>query len=159
MFGEDGETRTGLWLIIDAPDRAAAATFIAGEGFNRAGMFGEIEIKRFIDRSPEERRQIDIVADRALQMFICECIEGPNAAEISKPAGKARGGHPRMPGDIIVRGSSVSDDGSADLGTIVIIEVENRAVADALVAADSFLRAGARRRVRIDRWRFGKSVV
>ena len=159
MFADNGEARTGTWFLIDAPDRTSAETFIAGEGFNRAGMFGEIEIKRFIDTSPEERRQVDIAADRALQMFICECIEGPIATETRKPAGKARGGHPKMPGGIVVRGASVSDDGSAALGTIAIVEVENRAVADALVAADPFLRAGAHRRVRIDRWRFGKSVV
>jgi hypothetical protein len=158
MFDEDGETRTGLWLMIDAPDRAAAATFIAGDGFNRAGMFGEIEIRRFVDGSPEERRQIDFVADRALQMFICECLDSAKAAEIGKEGGRDEH-RETMAGRLIARGSVVSDGGSEALGALAIIEVEDRAAADAFVATDPVLRASMHQHTRIDRWRFGKSVA
>jgi hypothetical protein len=159
MFDEDGETRTGLWLMIDAPDRAAAETFIAGEGFNRAGMFGEIEIKRFVDRPPEERRQIDFVADRALRMFICECLDSAEAADIGKADGERDEHRETIAGRVIVGGFSVSDDGSEPFGALAIVEVEDRAAADAFVAADPMFRAGTQRRVRINRWRFGKSVA
>jgi uncharacterized protein YciI len=64
-----------------------------------------------------------------------------------------------MVGGVVVRGSSLSDDGSEPLAALAIIEVENRAAAETFVAADPLLRAGASRRMRIDRWRFGKSVA
>jgi uncharacterized protein YciI len=159
MFGEDGETRTGLWLMIDAPDRAAAEMLIAGEGFNRAGMFCESEIKRFIDTSPEERRQVDIAADRALQMFICECFDSAEAAEIGKAEGEPGEHREAIAGRVIVRGFSVSDDGSEPFGALAIVEVEDRAAADAFVAVDPMFRAGTHRPKRVDRWRFGKSVA
>jgi uncharacterized protein YciI len=146
--------------MIDAPDRAAAETFIAGEGFNRAGMFGEIEIKRFVDGSPEERRQIEIVANGALQMFICERIDGPDPDDIDSADREGRGEHQEATAaHVIIRGSSVSDDDSRTLGALAIIEVEYRAAADAFVAADPVFGAGGRRRTRIDQWRFGKSIV
>lgn len=145
MFADDGETRTGLWLMIEAPDRAGAETFIAGEGFNRAGMFGEIEIKRFVFTRSGARRQVDIAPDPACRMFICEFVGGSLAdSDLRNMADRA-----------VACGLTTTDDGSQTLGAVAIVEAVDRAAAEALVAAEPLAGAGRR----IDRWRFGKSVV
>lgn len=146
MFADDGATRTGLWLMIEAPDRAGAEAFIAEEGFNRAGMFGAIEIKRFVAAGPA-RRQVEIAPDPACRMFVCEVVGGAGAAKALQGLADCA----------VARGWSVRDDGSQTLGAVAIVEVADRAAVDARVAADPS--AGAYSGIRIDRWRFGKSVV
>ncbi len=44
---EDGEAMTGSVLLIDLPDRAAAESFIAGDPYNKAGLFAKVDIKRW----------------------------------------------------------------------------------------------------------------
>lgn len=144
MFADDGVTRTGLWLMIEAPDRAGAESFIAEEGFNRAGMFGAVEIKRFIAAEPA-LRQVEIAPDLACQMFVCELVGG-SAHELQSLADCA-----------VAFGPSVSDDGARPLGVVAIVEVADRAALDALLGGDPS--ADAYFEIRIDRWRFGKSVV
>jgi len=144
MFADDGATRTGLWLMIEAPDRAGAEAFIAEEGFNRAGMFGAIEIKRFVPAGPGVRRQIEIVPDPACQMFVCEFAGGSGAA-LQVLADQA-----------VARGLNMTDDVSRPLGAVAIIEVADRATLNRLLAADPSM---AISEIRIDRWRFGKSVI
>lgn len=142
MFADDGEPRTGLWLMIEALDRAHAEAFIAEEGFTRAGMFGAIEIKRFV--GPGVRRQIEIVPDPACQMFVCEVAGGCGTA-LQVLADQA-----------VARGLSTTDDGARPLGAVAIIEVADRATLDTLLAGDPSM---GRSEIRIDRWRFGKSVI
>jgi hypothetical protein len=154
MFADDGETRTGLWLMIEAPDRAGAGTFIAGEGFNRAGMFGAIEIRRFVDTAPASRRQAEITPDPALRMFVCEIVGGPSAAVTAHDMSTTG-----LAERALAHGLSTTDDGAGVLGAIAIVEVEDRAAAETLAAADPIVQAGAFAEIRIDRWRFGKSVV
>jgi uncharacterized protein YciI len=157
MFADDGETRTGLWLMIEAADRAGAEAFIAGEGFNRAGMFGAIEIRRFMAAGPDARRQVEIAPDPACEMFICEWVGAPEVSKVVAAASE-RGRVP--PADrSIVAGAIVTDDGSRRLGTVAIVEAADRAAAVALLAADPSVRAGTYAEIGVDRWRFGKSVV
>jgi uncharacterized protein YciI len=145
MFADDGATRTGLWLLIDAPDRAGAEAFIAEEGFNRAGMFGAIEIKRFVAIGLA-RRQVEIVPDLDCRMFVCELVGGAVADDaLDGVADRA-----------VARGLIMTDDGSRLLGAVAIVEVADRAAAEILFAADPPVGASD---IRIDRWRFGKSVV
>lgn len=44
LLAEDGETSVGSLLIIEAPDRAAAEAFAAGDPFGKAGLFASVEI-------------------------------------------------------------------------------------------------------------------
>jgi len=142
-FADDGATRTGLWLMIEAPNRARAEAFIAEEGFNRAGMFGAIEIKRFVGVGPA-RRQVEIASDPAGQMFICEWVGG----EIADDALAGVADH------AVARGTSMTDDGTRPLGVLAIVAVADRAELESRLAA-----AAMTGDIRIDRWRFGRSVV
>jgi hypothetical protein len=160
ILADDGVTPIGSWLMIEAESRADAAAFIADEGFNRAGMIGEIEIKRFVETSLDERRQLEITPDPAMQLFICELIDGPNGAELRKTTGPAHHQYQkRVMNRFIARGPMRSDDGTKITGTTYIIQVKDRAAAEAFVAAEPMTAAGVFAKTRIDRWRFGKSIM
>jgi uncharacterized protein YciI len=46
LLAEDGTTRTGSVLIINAPDLAAAEAFSRDEPFRKAGLFSTVKISR-----------------------------------------------------------------------------------------------------------------
>jgi uncharacterized protein YciI len=46
LLAEDGKTRTGSVLIINAPDLAAAESFSQDEPFRKAGLFSTVKISR-----------------------------------------------------------------------------------------------------------------
>lgn len=159
LLADDGVTPIGSWLMIDAPDRKSAEDFIAGEGFNLAGMISEIEIKRFAETSLEEKRQLKMTPDPNLQLFVCELVDGPDGAEIRKTTGPAHHKYQKSVMDsFLARGPMRSDDGLRIIGTTYIIAVENREAAEAFVAAEPMTGAGVFSEVRIGRWRFGKSI-
>lgn len=158
LLDDDGTMPTGTWFMIDAPDRAAAEAFIAGEGYNRAGMFGDVEIRRYASSKPW--RQHDISVEPDMQMFICECIDGPEGIEIRRTTGAAH--HAYQAGIMdrfIAHGPTRTDDGSKVTGSTFIIQVTDRAAAQALVDNEPMARAGVFSEIRIDRWRFGKSLA
>lgn len=159
LLAEDGVTPIGSWLMVDSPSREEAASFIADEGFNRAGMFSSVEIKRFAETSLEDRRQINITPDPALQMFVCEMIDGPEGAERRKGAGPAHHAYQKSVMDTFVaRGPIRSDDATRAIGTAYVIQVKDRAAAESFIAAEPLNQAGVFSEIRIDRWRFGKGL-
>ena len=160
LLADDGLTPIGSWAMIDAADRADAEAFIADEGFVRAGMISDIEIKRFAETSLEDRRQSDMTPDPALQMYLCELIDGPEGAERRKGAGPAHHAFQKSVMDsFIARGPMRSDDGMRIIGTTYIIKVRDRAAAEDFIAAEPLAQAGVFSKIRIDRWRFGKSIA
>ncbi|MGH7089236.1 MAG: YciI family protein [Stellaceae bacterium] len=46
LLDEDGKTRTGSCLIVNAPDLAAAEAFSRDEPFRKAGLFSLVKITR-----------------------------------------------------------------------------------------------------------------
>jgi len=159
LLADDGVTPIGSWLMVDSPSREAATAFIADEGFNRAGMFSSIEIKRFAETSLEEKRQVNITPDPALQLFVCEMIDGPEGAERRKGAGPAHHEYQKGVMDaFIARGPMRSDDAIRAIGTLYVIQVKHRAAAEAFIAAEPLNQAGVFSDIRIDRWRFGKGL-
>jgi uncharacterized protein YciI len=160
ILADDGQTPIGSWLMIEAPSRADAEAFIAGEGFNRAGMFKEIEIKRFVETSLEKRRQLEMTPEPGMQLFICEMIDGPNGTQLRKTTGPAHHQYQKSVMDrFIARGPMRTDDGTKVTGTTYIIQVKDRAAAEAFIAAEPMTKAGVFSKIRIDRWRFGKSIL
>jgi uncharacterized protein YciI len=159
LLADDGVTPVGSWLMIDSPSREDAAALIAEEGFNRAGMFSSIEIKRFTETSLEEKRQVKIAPDPALQLFVCEMIDGPQGAERRKGAGPAHHEYQKGVMDtFIARGPMSSDDATRATGTTYVIQVKDRAAAESFIAAEPLNQAGVFSEIRINRWRFGKGL-
>ena len=47
LLADDGTTAIGSLIIKDFPDRVAAVAFIAGEPYNKAGLFESVTIRAF----------------------------------------------------------------------------------------------------------------
>ena len=159
LFAEDGTGRTGTWFFAEAPDRRAAEDFIAGEGFNRAGLIGGIEIRRFAESSPDDRRQVLMRADPDKEMYLCELdYAGENGGCGDRPLGERAGFTGEILGCAIIEGPLLSDDGSRIIGEACIIEVDSRAAAEELIRRNVAAGGGPLSRIRIDRWRFGATI-
>ena len=56
---------------------------------------------------------------------------------------------------LVAAGAKLSDDGTTAWGSAYIVDVEDRAAAEAFIAADPFAKAGLFAAVAITRWRKG----
>ena len=157
FLSSDGTTPIGTMCIIDVADRAAAEAYIAADGYNQAGLLEEPEIRRFV--SSKRRRQGDREANPKLQMFVCECIDGPDAPERRKLTAAA---HHTYQGTILDRfiahGPLRSDDGIDVQGSLFIIEVADHHAAKTLIAKEPMASGGVFENVGITRWRYGTSL-
>lgn len=158
LLSEDGTTPLGTMSIINVPDRASAEAFAAGDGFAKAGMLQPPRIMRFI--SSKRLTQLDREPDPDQQMFVCECIDGPDAPALRKQSAAA---HHEYQGSIIdkyvAHGPLRSDDGQTLIGSLFIIEVPDRAAALDLVTNEPMTAAGVFSEINIYRWRYGKSLA
>jgi len=93
-------------------------------------------------------------------MFVCECLDGPDAPALRKQSAAA---HHTYQGSIIDRyvahGPLRSDDGETLLGSLFIIEIADRAAAEALVGNEPMTKAGVFSEINIFRWRYGKALA
>lgn len=157
FLSDDGATPLGTMCIVDLPDRAAAEAYIAADGYSQAGILEEPAIRRFV--SSKRLKQNDRAADPNMQMFVCECIDGPDAPALRKQSAAA---HHTYQGSIIDRyiahGPLRGDDGISLEGSLFIVEMPDRAAAEALVAAEPMAAAGVFKEIRITRWRYGASL-
>lgn len=160
VLEDDGATPTGSWLMLEAPSRADALAFIAGEGFVQAGMISHIDIKRFVETSLVLRRQLEITPEPASPLFLCELTQ---ANDGDRERQRASADHHRYQADrdhqIIARGSIRSDDNLHNIGDLYIIQAGDRAAAEAFIANDPLCAAGVYSDIRIDRWRFGGAIA
>ncbi len=158
LLSDDGQTPIGTMAIIQLPDRAAVEEFVAGDGYAKAGMLEPAEITRFV--SSKRLTQHDRNPDPNLQMFVAECIDGPDAATLRPQTAEA---HHAYQGSIIDRyvahGPLRTDDGKALLGSLFLIEVADRNTAELLVANEPMTDGGVFSEIRINRWRYGKSIL
>lgn len=47
LLGADGQTRIGMLVVIDMPDRVSAERFSANEPYRRAGLFASVSLEPF----------------------------------------------------------------------------------------------------------------
>ena len=152
---EDGEAATGSLHIVDLPDRAAADTFAFDEPNFRAGVYREVLIRRW--RSELDRTVADFAGDpRRNRRFL---VIGHARIDRSDRSDQSAGELAAVGADhrdrLIVSGSLWSDDGADWLGAASIVEVPDRAAADALIATDPGVRAGRYANVELHPWEVG----
>lgn len=159
VLEDDGATPIGSWLMLDAPSRADALAFIAGEGFVQAGMISHIDIKRFVETSLTPRRQLELRPEPGAQLFLCELTQASDGEEKRRRASADhhlyQAGHDHQ---VIARGPIRTDDNRRNIGDLYIVQVGDRKAAEAFIAADPFCVAGVYSDIRIDRWRFGGAI-
>lgn len=157
LLSEDGEEAIGALTLLDAPDRAAAEAWIADEPFNKAGAFGEIEIMRW--SSSMEIRQADYARTQGWQQFVITALDGPDAEARRAAVAEA---HHKFQASVmdryVARGPLQTDDGSALIGSMMIMEYPDRAACDDFWAQEPLNYGGVFDRVTIERWRYGKAL-
>jgi uncharacterized protein YciI len=88
--------------------------------------------------------------------WMIDCTDRPGAAELRQ---KTRAQHlayaEQNVGLIIAAGAKLADDGVTAVGTLYLIDVDDRAAAEAFAAGDPYSKAGVFGSVVVTRWRKG----
>jgi uncharacterized protein len=160
-FAEDGATPTGSLHIVDLPDADAAQAFAHDEPYYRAGVFGDVMIRRFhnsLGRTMwEHGGDHDAVHHDAVH-FLVIGHAGADVAAVGDDLYAARRAYLAERGRVdrvIVCGPLLSDDGSRWAGTAATLALESRAAVEELLAGDPLVSAGLYEQVEIHPWTFG----
>jgi uncharacterized protein len=135
----DGETPTGSVHILDLPDPAAARAFAFDEPNYQAGVYRDVLLRRW--RNLLERTMWDFPGGPTggNRYLVLGLGAGPGA-ELAVPADRD---------ELIAYGPLLSDDGTAWLGTAVLVQAPDPDAARAVLTPDRY--AG----VEVHRWQFG----
>jgi uncharacterized protein YciI len=153
FVSDDGSEALGTSFFMQLADRAAADAFIADEPMNKAGIYQRVEVHRwsnsFQKRAADYRR-------KGQQQFLCT---GPKTGsnEFFRKHLHAHESYFASYGDcFIFRGPIRSADGADNIGTALLLELPDRAVADKFWNNEPFAsNGGYQRDARIIRWVFG----
>ena len=153
FVSDDGRDSLGSSYFMQLDDPAAADAFVAHEPLNKAGVYQRVEIHRwsnsFGKRAADYRR-------KGLQQFLCT---GPktNTNEFYRTHLHAHESYFASYADsFIFRGPIRSADGAENIGTALLLELPDRAAADAFWNNEPFAKNGGYQGdARITRWVFG----
>ena len=150
-FSNKSPEPRGIMCIIDAPDKYLAKLYIKSSIYSHYGLLEEPKITRFV--SSKKLKYMDRILDSNKQLFVCECIDGPESIERRKYSSLA---HHKYQGKIIdkfiAHGPLRNDDNTELIGSLFIIEVENRDAAYELVYNEPMVKNDVFKTVEITRW-------
>ena len=148
---------TGSMHIVDLPDAQAARVFAFQEPFYRAGVYGEVLVRRW--RNTLGRRMWDYPAepgDARRFLVIGRGKRGVEAARQALEAAQRRWlGEPGHRDRIILHGPLLSEDGAGWEGSALLVQLRDRAAVEAVLAAAPYVQAGLYTSVEIHDWQFG----
>lgn len=154
IVSDDGaETRATTWFV-QLDDRVAAEAFIADDPLNKAGVYERVEIKRwfnsFINRAADYKR-------KGLQQYFFTGSKIEDAADFIAEHLHAHESYFKSFEDSFVfRGPLRSPDGLVNVGTALLIELPDRAAAEAFWNNEPFAaNGGYQDDSQIYRWVFG----
>ena len=154
---EDGETATGSMHMVDLPDAAAARAFAYEEPNYRAGVYGEVMVRRWRNALGRKMWAFTGDPDRNRRFLVI----GHGRAGMSAARDRLIDAHRAFMAEhgyrerLIVAGPLLADDGAAWAGSALAIELASRAAVEAMAAGDPLVQAGLYERVEIHRWEFG----
>jgi hypothetical protein len=138
-YSEDGATPTGSVHVVDVPDAAAARAFAFEEPCFQAGAFRDVLVRRW--RNLLGRTMWEFPGGReGDDRYLVLGLGAGTGADLELPA---------ETGDLIAYGPLLSDDGTAWLGTAVLLRAPDPR------AARAILTAGAYDAIELHRWHFG----
>ena len=154
LFTDDNKNAIGSLRLIEFPDRAAALSYINADPYTKAGIFQSICIERW--KPGLHLRQRDYQRKTGTMQFV---IHGHDKADGDARRAPLRHAHidylTQYRNSIVARGPLLDDDASHTLGSLLILDVADKAEAEAFWAAEPFNRAGLYEWTSIERWRFG----
>jgi uncharacterized protein YciI len=153
FVSDDGRDTLGTSFFMQLDDRAAADRFVADEPMNKAGIYQRVDIHRWSNSFG--KRAADY-ARKGLQQFLCTAPKTA-APEYYRTHLHAHESYFSSFADsFIFRGPIRSADGADNIGTALLLELPDRAAADAFWNNEPFARNGGYQRdARIVRWVFG----
>jgi hypothetical protein len=150
----DRTTHTGSMHIVDLPDGDAARDFAFEEPYYRAGVYGDVIIRRY--RNELGRTMWDFRSSTPEDpRFLVIGLGRPGAGTSTLLEDHRRYLAEKYQDRIIQRGPLLSDDGAVWVGTVTIVELTDRDAVDAMMRGDPSLSAGLYSSVEIHDWQFG----
>lgn len=154
LFTDDGASAIGSLRFIDLPDRAAAVAYINADPYSMEGIFANVDIQHW--QPALEHRQLTYPRQEGTQQFIVHCTDVADSAALREPLRQAHRDYLNERADqVVARGPLKTDDGAAVTGSALLLDVADRAAAEALLANEPFHQAGVYGQVSIERWLFG----
>jgi uncharacterized protein len=153
----DRTTWTGSMHIVDLPYAQAARVFAFQEPFYRAGVYGQVLVRRW--RNALGRTMWDYPAelgDDRRFLVIGRGKPGVEAARQALEAAQRRWfGEPGHRDGVILCGPLLADEGAGWVGSALLVQLGGRAAVEAMVAGAPYVRAGLYASVEIHDWQFG----
>ena len=154
LFTDDNKNAIGSLRLIEFPDRDAAQAYINADPYTKAGIFEAITIERW--KPVVDVRQRDYARKPGTMQFVIHCHDRSDGGERRAPLREAHHAYfDDHSGIIVTRGPLLDDDGAKMIGRVLILDVADRAQAEAFWTNEPFNRAGVYEWTTIERWRFG----
>jgi uncharacterized protein YciI len=153
-LSDDDLEWTGSMHIVGLPDARAAHVFAFEEPYYRAGVFGEVFMRRWRNELGRTMWQFEGDPDRQ-QRFLIVGHGKPDASEQHGSLPLRQRFLEDHRSQIIVSGLLLSDDDATWIGGIMLAEAPDRVAVEALAHDDPFAQAGLYESVEIHGWRFG----
>lgn len=154
IVSDDASRTLATTWFVQLDDRTAAESFIAADPLNRAGAYEKTDIRRwsnsFLKRAADYQR-------KGMQQYLCTGSKIPNAPEFFARHLHAHETYfERYEASFIFRGPLRSPDGADNVGTALLLELPDRAAAEAFWNNEPFAaNGGYQDDARIYRWQFG----
>jgi uncharacterized protein YciI len=153
LFTDDNKNAIGSLRLIEFPDRHAALAYINDDPYTKAGIFQAITVERW--KPDLDVRQRDYARKDGTMQFVIHCHDKPDGDARRAALRDAHLNYLQDHKEIIVaRGVLLEDDGVKTIGSVLILDVADKAAANAFWADEPFNRAGVYEST-IERWRFG----
>ena len=154
LFTDDGTSAIGSLRFIEFPDRAAASAYIEADPYTTAGIFERIDIFHWQPESAH--RQLTYARRDGTTQFIIHATDGADSDDRRAQRYDLHCAFmERHDASVIARGALKDDAGVSFIGSALLLDVADRAAAEALWADEPFNRAGVYDAVTIERWIFG----
>jgi uncharacterized protein len=153
----DRTTWTGSMHMVDLPDAQAARVFAFQEPFYRAGVYGQVLVRRW--RNVLGRTMWDYPAEPGDDRRFLVIGHGKLGREATRQALEAAQGRwfgePGHRDQVILGGPLLADDGVGWVGGALLVQLRDRAAVEAMWAGAPYVQAGLYGSVEIHDWQFG----
>lgn len=154
IFSDDNRNALGSLRLIEFPNRDAALAYINADPYTKAGIFQSITVERW--KPSTDVRQRDYPRKDGTMQFVVHCHDKPDGGARRAPLVDAHARYlDRHADKVVVRGPLLDDAGDKTIGSLLILDVRDRAEAEELWADEPFNEAGVYEWTTIERWRFG----
>lgn len=161
ILGDDGTPVASL-RVVDLPDSDAVRAFLDDEPYVKAGIYEDIRVTRWTNAL--DRRVADLALNPDWQrfVFVGSRPESENVTDKRDALLQAHRDYLNAPGraeHVLLRGPLRDETGEVWLGSFFLLDVPDRAGAEALFADEPFNRAGLYEGLEFRPWRPGGAPI